>query len=316
MKRTAIGIDIGGTRTKLGLVDLDTGAVSGLQVFNTVKESEEGFLQSVAQICRRVLDGQGFAGGDLSGAGIQGAGVSIGSYVFADGSIDGMSSFVPFMTQGYPLVQRMERALGLPVRAGNDARLIGLAESRYGAGKDYNRMMSLTLGTGIGVGLCEGGQAVGDEAFFHLAGHIKVRTGGEYPCLDSDPCYCGIEGCFESTCSGTALERYQRETLNTEGSNRVFFDRAKCGDTRAASVLEWYLGYLAEALNQYAYLYAPDVIVLGGGLAKGLAPWESEIERRVTARVHHRHAPEVRISTLMENAGVLGAALLFLPIDV
>ena len=68
---------------------------------------------------------------------------------------------------------------------------------------------------------------------------------------------------------------------------------------------------LAEALNQYIYTYCPDVIILGGGLAKGLAPWKTSLEGRLKAKVHFRQKTDICISSLMEDSGVLGAALLY-----
>lgn len=306
MSRLAAGIDLGGTRIKLGIVDLETGSVSKTTVFDTCKNSEEAFLQSVSEALGRCLNEQG-----LSKENLTGVGVSIGSYVFADGSIDGMSSFVPFLTEGYPLVQRMEEALQIPVRADNDARLIGLAESRHGAGRGYERTLTITLGTGIGVGICVGGKPLGEEAFFHLAGHVKVRAGGDVPCLDKEPCYCGLAGCFESTCSGTSLETYLHCVWNREMTIRRFFELAQSGDGKALVHLEWFLDCLAEALNQYVYLYCPDLIILGGGVSKGLIPWKEEIAGRIVAKVHGRQKIEIGISSLMEESGVLGAASLF-----
>ena len=239
------------------------------------------------------------------------AGVSIGSYVFSDGSIDGMSSFVPFLVHGYPLAARVEEAIGLPVRVDNDARLICLAEARDGAGRGYSRVLTLTLGTGIGVGLCEDGRPFGREPFIHLAGHVKVRTGGEYPCLDVEPCYCGMQGCFESTCSGTSLQAYVHDCLGSDVSNAEAFERAERGDPKAQAVVAWYLGMLASALNQYVYLYCPDIIVIGGGVAKGLARFERELNRMVVAEVYEGQRTMVRITSLKEDSGILGAASLF-----
>lgn len=306
MRRLIAGIDIGGTRVKLGVVELDTGNVSQVIVFNTYRNSEEAFLQSISDVLDQCLKEQ-----NLKKENLLGIGVSIGSYVFADGSIDGMSSFVPFMTEGYPLIPRLEEALHLPVRADNDARLIGLAESRYGAGKGYGRTLTITLGTGIGVGICVDGKPLGDEAFFHLAGHVKVRTGGDIVCLDHEPCYCGLAGCFESTCSGTSLEKYLRHVLDPKISNQEFFEMAQKGDKEALRHLEWYLGHLADALNQYIYFYCPDIIILAGGVSKGLVPWKKEIARRIVAKVHYRQNVVLSISSLMEDSGVLGAATLF-----
>jgi len=296
------GIDIGGTNVKAGIVDLATNEVLASCDFPTVRDSEQAFLESLAAAVAQLS-----AQADAPRA----AGISIGSYVFSDGSIDGMSSFVPFLTHGYPLAERIGGALGLPVRVDNDARLICLAEARDGAGQGFSRVLTLTLGTGIGVGLCEDGRPFGGEPFIHLAGHVKVRTGGEYPCLDAEPCYCGMEGCFESTCSGTSLQVYVHDRLGADVSNKEMFERAAEGDPAAAEIADWFLDMLARALNQYVYLYCPDVIVIGGGVAKGLERYESDLNDRLVAEVYEGQRTVVRITDLKEDSGILGAASLF-----
>ena len=296
------GIDIGGTNVKSGIVDLATNEVLASCDFPTIRDSEQAFLESLAAAVAQLS-----AQADAPRA----AGISIGSYVFSDGSIDGMSSFVPFLTHGYPLAERIGGALGLPVRVDNDARLICLAEARDGAGRGFSRVLTLTLGTGIGVGLCEDGRPFGGEPFIHLAGHVKVRTGGEYPCLDAEPCYCGMEGCFESTCSGTSLQVYVHDRLGADVSNKEMFERAAEGDPAAAEIADWFLDMLARALNQYVYLYCPDVIVIGGGVAKGLERYESDLNDRLVAEVYEGQRTVVRITDLKEDSGILGAASLF-----
>lgn len=296
------GIDIGGTNVKVGIVDLTSDAVLASCDMPTIRDSEQAFLASLAREVAELSAGVGNP---------RAAGISIGSYVFADGSIDGMSSFVPFLTQGYPLGQKVGQALGLPVRVDNDARLICLAEARNGAGRGFSRVLTLTLGTGIGVGLCENGSPFGHEPFIHLAGHIKVRTGGEYRCLDSEACYCGLPGCFESTCSGTSLQAFVHERLGADVSNQQAFELAAAGNAAARELVTWYLDMLARALNQYVYLYCPDVIVIGGGVAKGLARHENELNSRLVAEVYGSQRTVVRITELREESGVLGAASLF-----
>lgn len=300
--RLVVGIDIGGTNTKAGIVDLATNEVLSSCSFSTARESESGFLESLCRIVYGLAVGVGAP---------RAVGVSIGSYVFDDGSIDGMSSFVPFLTHGYPLAERIEAEVGLPVRVDNDARLICLAEARDGAGRGYSRVLTLTIGTGIGVGLCEDGRPFGNEPFIHLAGHVKVRTGGEYPCLDAEPCYCGMQGCFESTCSGTSLQAFVHDQLGEGVSNKEMFERAAAGDAAAQAVVDWYLDMLSRALNQYVYLYCPDVIVIGGGVAKGLARYERDLNDRLVAEVYEGQKTVVKITDLKESSGILGAASLF-----
>lgn len=296
------GIDIGGTNVKAGIVDLATNEVVASFDFPTIRDSEQAFLESLARVVEELSEQAGAP---------RAAGISIGSYVFEDGSIDGMSSFVPFLVHGYPLAEKIEGALGLPVRVDNDARLICLAEARDGAGKGFSRVLTLTLGTGVGVGLCEDGRPFGGEPFIHLAGHIKVRTGGEYACLDADPCYCGMQGCFESTCSGTSLQAYVHDRLGDDVSNKEMFERAAAGDAEAQAIVDWYIDMLARALNQYVYLYCPDVIVIGGGVAKGLGRYSGKLDALLTAEVYEGQRTVIKVTDLKEDSGILGAASLF-----
>ncbi len=296
------GIDIGGTNVKAGIVDVASNEVLASCDFPTIRDSEQAFLESLSAAVAQLAEQVGKP---------RAAGISIGSYVFADGSIDGMSSFVPFLIHGYPLADRIRDAFGLPVRVDNDARLICLAEARDGAGKGFSRVLTLTLGTGIGVGLCEDGRPFGGEPFIHLAGHVKVRTGGEYPCLDAEPCYCGMQGCFESTCSGTSLQAYVHDRLGADITNRELFERAAADDPAAAEIVEWYLDMLARALNQYVYLYCPDVIVIGGGVAKGLGRYSDKLDALLVAEVYEGQKTVIKITDLKEDSGILGAASLF-----
>lgn len=302
-RQLAVGFDLGGTRVKAGVVDLAAGTVLDAAVLPTERGSESAFLCGLASLWKRFS-----AQGPLLGAG-----VSIGSYVYADGSIDGMSSFVPFLTAGYPLAEKLHAALGAPVRVDNDARLIALAEAWCGAAMGARRSLTLTLGTGVGVGLVEDGRPVGRDSYMHLAGHIKVRTGGEYPFLDEPACYCGMQGCFESTCSGTSLEKYVHHACGPDVTNEALFRLAAAGDAAACAAVAWYLEMLSRALNQYVYLYCPDVLVLGGGVAKGLVPCLDVLQRRLTASVYTEQHTQLRLSALREDAGILGAAFLFAP---
>lgn len=299
--RVVCGIDVGGTRTKVGLVDASRpGRVMALDVFPTERESEGAFYRGIAEsVCRLVAQ---------TGTRPVGAGVSIGSYVFSDGTIDGLSSMVPFLTHGHPLGQQMSVTLGLPVRVDNDARLICMAEALAGEGRGFGRVLTLTLGTGIGFGLVEDGQLVEDEPRGHLAGHVCVRERDDDPWIDESPCYCGLEGCLEQTCSGTALERVVHRVLGPAVTNKDLFQRSVAGDPVARRVVDRFLGYLLRALNQYVYLYCPDVIVLGGGVARGLESYVDRLQRGIVAEVYQGQHTELRVTRLREESGVIGAA--------
>ena len=296
------GIDIGGTRTKVGLVDLGTNEVLGTIVIDTDRTDETTFLGGMRRVVEILAAEHGRP---------RAVGVSIGSFVFSDGSIDGMSSMVPFLTHGYPMAERVGAFLALPCRVDNDARLIGLTEARVGEGRGFSRVLTLTLGTGLGVGLCEDGHPEGTDSRIHLAGHIRVRDGGGVCGLDDEACYCGLSGCFESTCSGTSLGKVVRARLGQDQTCETLFSRADAGDPEALIIVDWYLDMLARALNQYVYIYCPDIIVLGGGVARGLESRVDQIRSRMVAEVWEGQRTEIRTTRLREDSGVIGAASLF-----
>jgi glucokinase len=308
MEKYAVGLDIGGSCIKLGVVELISGKVLASEVFATERHDEEVFYENIKDNLRLLLKKLSMDVKQLDGVGI-----SIGSYVYAsDSSIDGMSCFVRFMTYGYPLKKKIEEVLNLPAKIDNDARLIGLSEAKYGAGRGFNRVLTLTLGTGIGVGMSTEGHQASDEAIFHMAGHIRVRDKEEFNWLDVPECYCGINGCFESTCSGSALEIHVHHMLGKEISNREMFQMAELKIPAAVDCVNWYIEMLSRGLNQYVYIYCPDVIVLGGGVSNALAPWLTDIQKNITAKVNQKQETVIRLAELKENGGIIGSSALFM----
>jgi glucokinase len=156
--------------------------------------------------------------------------------------------------------------------------------------------MSLTFGTGIGIGFIVDGRLREKVAIDHLAGHFPVRPGAR-------PCYCGFSGCFETLCSAARLAD-DAAALGLPGPEAVLAATTPEG----TAVTQAYLGDLSAGLNAIGYIWAPDVIVLGGGLGRALSPFLGELERRIFARPKPGYAPAIRVTGLAEHAGILGAA--------
>lgn len=307
MMRYIFGADIGGTRTKLGLTDIQMGIIISQSVIPTEGSSKESFLDAFSDCFESQLSKNG-----LNKDQIFGIGISIGSYIFpANGVVDTMGGFIN-IPDGYPLKDIIEERMELPCRIENDARLICYAESLFGAGKAYGRVLTLTLGTGVGVGFVVNKRFPDPDACNHLSGHLKVRSLGEIPVLDQEKCYCAVDGCLESTCSGTALQRYARSILGSNVTNEELFALAEAGDSGAKQIVDWYMTYLSIGLNQLIYVYAPDMIVLAGGVANSLEPYLDRIREQTTARIHSEYKCEITTSKLKESAGIIGAASLFL----
>ena len=316
-KHFVIGLDIGGTRCKAGLVDISSGEVLQSEVFPTEKDDEDLFFQKLREKCSNIAN--------YAESPIEGIGVGVLTYVFADGSVDSTGGYVPFL-DFLPLARRIKELTGYRCLICNDAEAAAQAEALYGAGRGCSRVLTLTLGTGIGVGFTVDGKSQNKEAAIHLAGHIKVRNGGELSnCLDDPPCYCAVSGCFESSCSGSSFSRLagyyfgkndstvsaDRTDLSSLMAGEMIFKMAKSGDERALVCIRWFLDKLICALNQYVYIFCPDIIVLGGGLSNSLGPWFNELNMGLKAMVYANQRIKVVPATLKEEGGILGAASLF-----
>lgn len=299
--RYALGMDIGGTRTKIGLVNLKEGTVLKKIIYPTEK-SEGDFLAAALYHGNKCVESV-----DLKD--ILGIGVAASGYVHREGGeIDsGNSGFIPFFP-GYPLGEKLGGHLGMPCKVENDAAAGCLGEALYGAGDGYKRVLMLTLGTGVGIGFIRNGIIDEESALLHMAGHVKVSQEKE----EGEHCYCGIGGCLESLCSGTALSRRAGLKYKENVSCEQIFKRAEEKDLVAQELIEEYLCMLATGLNQYIYFFAPDIIVLGGGVAHALGKYLEDLRNKVTARIHSRYHVDIVLSKLKEEAGILGGACLLL----
>lgn len=302
-----LGIDIGGTRTKIGLVDGDTLNVLTSEVFSTVKDDLDKFFQLLLVATDRACERYDIARDELKGVG-----VGIGSYIYKEGgTVDSTWGYIPCLDK-IALGDELQKRLGIPCVVDNDLRAIALAESIIGAGKDYGRVLSITLGTGVGVCLTENGKFVEQEAVTHMAGHIKVRGRDEWvEALDREGCYCSVFGCMENTCSATSLEKMAKQMVNPEINNIQLFQLAAQGEEKARTCLRFFFDCLSRGLNQMVYIFSPDMIVLGGGITKAFGLYLKELQQGLKARVHSRQEPQIQISALEENSGILGAAMLW-----
>lgn len=314
MKALAIGIDIGGTRTKIGMVDLASGSIEAM--FITPTETKDGvrFLESIGQAISQLKQQAADQQASLSGVGI-----GVPGFVSADGLVDSTYGFLEFM-EDYPLADHIWQQHKLPCRLDNDARVVALGEAIYGQGKDQpegripglpvGRVLTLTLGTGLGVGFTIDGKLDGPLPFAHMGGHITITS-------NETVCYCGKTGCLESLVSSAGIcriasrhqweQKYPQLPLTAE----TIFAQRQTGNPDAAAVIQEYTGYLRTGLANYINLYAPDIIVLGGGLAKGLNADVSKLHNPDVLTPYKAYKTIITISDLEERAGILGSAALF-----
>lgn len=295
-----IGVDIGGTRTKYGLVKVATGEVLGSMILDTRKNDARAFLRQMETVISEFTNLAMQAG-----QGIAGVGIGVPGFTTEDGVVITTYGFLDFM-ENFPLRSIIEEEFSLPCRMDNDARVVSLGEALYGRGRGLDRVLTLTLGTGLGFGFVTKRMLTDPMPFAHMGGHISILPEGE-------ACYCGKTGCLESLVSSTAILLAARKSgFHEEGFTvEALFAAALQGNETAAALVEKTVGYLRTGIFNYINLFAPDVIVLGGGISGKLEPYLKKIKSGACLPPYPAYRFKLAISTLQEMAGVLGGAAFF-----
>jgi glucokinase len=307
MRKYAIGIDIGGTRTKVGLADINEGLVLDCIVSPTERNDPEVFISSLySQYCT-LLEKTGTNREMIAGLGIGAPG-----FVYEDGSVDSTFGFLPFMDAHYPLKERLEETFNLPCHVDNDARIVALGEALYGRGRGFGRVLVLTIGTGLGLGFVVNGKFETNLPYAHLGGHITIAT--------SDiKCYCGRNGCMEALVSATGIidaakrSGWAEENRNIPLNAESVFEAAQNGNKLAVTIISDFIEYLKTGISNYITLLAPDIIIIGGGVAKGLNPYLEQLRQLRYLSPFTYYKFETALSQLDEHSGILGSAALFIP---
>jgi glucokinase len=217
-------------------------------------------------------------------------------------------------------VELRRSRLDVPVELDNDANAAALAEHGYGAGRGAENMVYMTISTGIGGGLIVGGRlihGVGDAA--GEVGHMIVQP-------DGVPCGCGARGCLETICSGTSIARRAAERLAGGGRSSALLEggglkeitakavaeAARAGDAVASEVWDETIEYLALGVGNVIAAFAPEAVVLGGGVSTAGEQLLEPLRRRVNESVKIAPVEEVRIvqAALGGDSGVYGALIL------
>jgi glucokinase len=306
----AIGIDLGGTELRAAVIAADGRVLAHERTATAAEEGPAAIVEQMADLVSRIAQGRPLSG------------VGIGS----PGPLDAAAGIVvhaPTLRgwQDVPLAALASARLGLPVRIDNDANVAALAEWRFGAGRGLRHIVYVTVSTGIGGGVILDGKLMHGRG--SLAGEIGHMAITEVPI----PCPCGGLGCWEALASGSALGRRATEAARAAPhsalgivlaehpvTGRDVARLAEAGDAMAATLLAEEGRYLGVGFTNLLHLYAPEMIVVGGGVADCLPAMRGEIERVIRRRAMpaYRDVP-VMAAALGRQAGVIGAALLALP---
>ncbi len=310
-----LGVDLGGTNIKAGITDENGNILLKSSIRTDVAGDAKRIAEQMAELC---LDIAGKA--NISMDHVEAVGVGI------PGTVDAGKGTVIYCNNlnmdGAPIGAMMQEILKKPVYLANDASCAALGEFVCGGGREYNSIILVTLGTGVGGGiildgkLWEGLEGAGAEI-----GHMVIHIGGE-------SCTCGRRGCFEAYSSATALVNQTKAVMRKHPlslmhsivaktgkvSAKTAFDAMKKGDSVAKEVVENYLFYLSEGIANLINIFAPEAIILGGGVCNEGDTLLVPLREQVVAKCYGGdliHHAEISIATLGNDAGLIGAAMLY-----
>lgn len=302
-----IGVDIGGTTIKIGLVDEQLQIVGRTAVpFPLI--GGEGVAKVIAQSVRNLVEEHSLTMEQLHHVG-----------VVVPGSIDPTGGIIlDAHNLGFhdvPFREQLQTQFaGLSVFLANDADGAALAELGRGAFAGHKTGVLLTLGTGVGGGVILDGKMFsgGCRRGIEL-GHMQIVSGGEL-------CTCGVRGCIEAYCSATALirdavkaakEHPESALAKTDDMTAKYaIDCAKDGDPIAMAVFEQYVDHLAAACVSVVHLLDPEVIAIGGGVSHAGDFLFEPLRKKTLEKCFFDSHGEIVPAVMGNDAGIIGAAML------
>lgn len=291
----AVGVDIGGTNSRIALVDENMNIVERTQ-FRTDAHDP---IPTIVRLSEALKD----MAGDKE---LVGMGVSCpGPLDLINGKVLNTPNLHDSW-QDFPIAGEIEKVTDIPTYLENDANLAALAEAVVGEGRDYNYVQFLTISTGLGSGqvinhkIYQGAHGYGHEVAYAPLWRNGPQHGKIYP------------GGVEAICSGTAItERAKKAGLDVQHAGEVN-DMAKQGHEAAMEIMDDAKEYLANFIAILIAITDPEIVILGGSVALKIPGFVQEVEDRVKEKVLTELKPYVKVrpSTLNEDSGLLGAACL------
>ena len=313
MKPYVIGLDLGGTNTVFGIVDVRRDIKATTAIKTTGFRNAEDYVKAAVEALKVIIKEVG----GIETIRSMGIGAPNGNYY------KGTIEYAPNLPWAHnvvvPLADMFSEALGIPVALTNDANAAAIGEMTYGIARGLKNFIMITLGTGVGSGIVIDGHLVyGSDGFAGELGHVIMRP------ENGRLCGCGRKGCLETYCSATGVARSARELLSATKrpsllrdlklENITSLDVAICadkGDELSKEIYEFTGNMLGEACANFAAFSSPEAFVFFGGLTKAgdllLKPIRESYERHVLNL--YKGKVNFLVSSLEgSSAAVLGAS--------
>lgn len=291
--KSAIGIDLGGTKINGGIVDEDGNVLEKLTVDTLAREGKDEVLNRIKSMVREFIKKD-----DIKGIGIGSPGFinsDIGKVVF-------LGNNIPDWT-GVNIKEEIEDEFeGIPVFVENDGNMAMLCEGWIGAAKGYDSFVMITLGTGVGGGIYTREQGIWRGSNWQGAelGHVILHP-------DGIKCGCGQFGCAEQYISGKAIEKLYEEKSGTFLKGADIFNRS-LNDDSAKEVVEEFTENLAYFLINIKNIFDPEGIIIGGGVINSREYWWDIMIGKYMDMCNSPLGMKIRPAKYLNDAGMIGSA--------
>lgn len=310
-----IGIDLGGTNIKVGLVDENYNIVSKATAKTDLPRPAEEICESIVDTVWEALNAAKVTIGEVNSIGIGTPGVAN-----RNSGVVLYSCNLGFNNTN--LRTLIKAKLGKEVYVENDANAAAFGEVLNGAGKGYKDVVVVTLGTGVGGGIIIDSKIYTGFNFCGAElGHTVIQYGGRQ-------CSCGRRGCFEAYSSATALINMTKEAMEAHPDSKMWqiagslenvdgktaFDGMRADDDAAKQVVNTYIEYLGCGLTNIVNTFQPEVLLIGGGICKegeNLTKPLEEFIKRESYCIDPNRSTKLDIAKLGNDAGIIGAAYLY-----
>lgn len=312
-----IGIDLGGTNIVASVVDDDYNIIGTSKTPTNSPRSADEIFDDIADVCEEAVKTAGLTMEDIDSVGMGTPGT-----VNQDGVIEFANNLafnnVPARTMLAKRINKPEEKVFIE----NDANCAALGEAYAGCGNGAKDFVAVTLGTGVGSGVIIGGKIVNGVNYAGgECGHMVIVVDGEQ-------CSCGRKGCWEAYASATALIRQTKRAMDDypdsimhrlaeeEGgvNGKTAFDAMRLGDIAGIEVVNNYIKYVSCGLINLVNALQPEIICIGGGICNEGDTLMEPLRRYVQAErysIHSKIQTQIVKAQLGNNAGIIGAALLY-----
>lgn len=310
-----IGIDLGGTNIKAGVVDEEYNIIAKASVKTNCPRPAEEICADMARVSLMACEEAKLSIDDIEWIGIGTPGIA-----------DNINGTIPYANnlgfRDVPVRELIQREINKPVYVANDANAAAYGEYVAGSAKGAVNAVCITLGTGVGAGIIVDGKILtGSNFAVAELGHMVIT-------VDGPQCTCGRKGCFEVYSSATGLIRMTREAAEADSSSvlnrlcaehdgtfsaRHAFIAMREGDKAGKEVVDKYIKYLAAGIANTINIFQPDILCIGGGVCNEgdplLVPLKELVKQEVYTKMLDKNT-EIVIAQLGNDAGLIGAAFL------